>query len=341
MDQNTGTRAHQFLSFKIPGNVLDDLCSRFIINVPEEERQDLVRIFFQIELAHWFYLDFFCEENANLKPVGIKEFSAQTFAHCPFLRDHAPQLEKIFDDWKQYKMAVPTYGAILVNPSMRNVVMVQGFWAKSSWMFPKGKVNEDEEPHLCAVREVLEETGYDISDKIKEDEYLEYRMNDQYTRLYIVQKVPDDNKFAPRTRKEIKRIEWFPVEFLPGHKNDIVCKDNLGLNPNSFFMVIPFIRQLRLWVGAKSRGERFDFQSANCSVSRRRRSTPARSSVSKSDRNSESTDTPAKPNRTSDKSKRSLTGQFEKQTKQPELVAPKSWLNFKFDIQSIMNHARI
>ena len=53
------------------------LHSRFLINIPEEERQDLIRIFFQVELAHWFYLDFYCEENQELKPVGIKDFSKQ------------------------------------------------------------------------------------------------------------------------------------------------------------------------------------------------------------------------------------------------------------------------
>ena len=41
----------------IPLEILDDLGSRFIINVPEEERKDLIRICFQIELAHWFYED--------------------------------------------------------------------------------------------------------------------------------------------------------------------------------------------------------------------------------------------------------------------------------------------
>lgn len=32
--------------------------------------------------------------------------------------------------------------------------MVQGYLAKSGWGFPKGKVNEDEAFHDCAVREV-------------------------------------------------------------------------------------------------------------------------------------------------------------------------------------------
>ncbi len=34
------------------------------------------------------------------------------------------------------------------------VLMVQGYLAKSGWGFPKGKVNEDEAFHDCAVREV-------------------------------------------------------------------------------------------------------------------------------------------------------------------------------------------
>ena len=60
--------------------------SRFIINIPEEERQDLIRVFFQIELAHWFYLDFYCAENAELKTCGIKDFSAQDILFiCPSL----------------------------------------------------------------------------------------------------------------------------------------------------------------------------------------------------------------------------------------------------------------
>lgn len=52
--------------------------SRFIINVPEEERQNLIRICFQIELAHWFYIDFYCDEH-NLKPYGINQFAQHMF----------------------------------------------------------------------------------------------------------------------------------------------------------------------------------------------------------------------------------------------------------------------
>lgn len=51
------------------------ICSRFIINIPADERKNIVRICFQIEIAHWFYLDFYCTENPQLKTCTMKEFT--------------------------------------------------------------------------------------------------------------------------------------------------------------------------------------------------------------------------------------------------------------------------
>jgi mRNA-decapping enzyme subunit 2 len=59
------------------------------------------------------------------------------------------------------------------------VLLVQGYWSKSSWGFPKGKVNEEEAGHVCAVREVMEETGFDIGPYIDPGDYLEAVFNDQ------------------------------------------------------------------------------------------------------------------------------------------------------------------
>lgn len=63
----------------IPTDILDDLASRFIINTPEA-RSDLIRLCFQLELAHWFYLDFFCaKESTKLTSCGIKQFAVHIF----------------------------------------------------------------------------------------------------------------------------------------------------------------------------------------------------------------------------------------------------------------------
>ncbi|KAJ4447670.1 hypothetical protein ANN_09677 [Periplaneta americana] len=232
----------------IPLEILNDLGSRFIINVPVEERKDLVRICFQIELAHWYYLDFYCADEKvenKLKPCGMKEFTAHMFQHIPFLIPHSNNLDAILDQWKEYKQSVPTYGAILLNEDLSQVLLVQSYWAKSSWGFPKGKVNEEEDPIHCAAREVLEETGFDISKMIDKNEYIESTINEQVVRLYIITGIQHDTKFQPRTRNEIKSIEWFTIADLPSNKKDMTPKAKYGVGPNAFFMVVPFMKCLK------------------------------------------------------------------------------------------------
>ncbi|KAM9793606.1 m7GpppN-mRNA hydrolase isoform 2-T2 [Syngnathus typhle] len=267
---------------EIPSGILDDLCSRFILHIPSEERDNAIRVCFQIELAHWFYLDF-CIPNTPAAPhCGIRDFakadilspqvtlpvgfsphllrtqvfldSNKLFQHCPFLLPHGEDVQKVLEQWKEYKMGVPTYGAIILDELFESVLLVQGYLAKSGWGFPKGKVNEDEAPHDCAVREVLEETGFDIKNCIDKDMYIEQKITDQLVRLYIIPGVSKDTKFYPKTRKEIRNIEWFPIEKLPCHRNDMTPKSKLGLAPNRFFMAIPFIRPLKDWI-SRLKGE--------------------------------------------------------------------------------------
>lgn len=72
-------------------------------------------------------------------------------------------LDEILQEWKQYKMSVPTYGAILMTADLKHVLLVQSYWAKSSWGFPKGKVNEHEDPLHCAIREVRRKISFNVT----------------------------------------------------------------------------------------------------------------------------------------------------------------------------------
>ncbi|CAG9098903.1 unnamed protein product [Plutella xylostella] len=252
MDQaggNPGTT----IKHSIPIDILDDLCSRFIINLPPEDRGNLVRICFQVELAHWFYLDYYCTDEAHrLHPCGIREFAAHIFQHVPSLREHVKGLDAILDNWREYKLTVPTYGAILLDTDLTHVLLVQSYWTRASWGFPKGKVNEDEEPWKCAAREVLEETGFDISGMINKNEFIEAMIHEQVVRLYIIGHIPRDTHFQPQTRNEIKACEWFPLADLPANKKDMTPKVKMGVSPNAFFMVLPFVKRMRRWVSERS-----------------------------------------------------------------------------------------
>jgi mRNA-decapping enzyme subunit 2 len=44
---------------------MDDVHTRFILNLPDEELSSSDRIFFQLEQAWWFYDDFICDANTD------------------------------------------------------------------------------------------------------------------------------------------------------------------------------------------------------------------------------------------------------------------------------------
>ncbi|KAG7128230.1 mRNA decapping complex subunit 2 like protein [Verticillium longisporum] len=177
---------------------LDDLCVRFIINLPEEDLSSVARICFQIEEAQWFYEDF-------------------------------------------YKTRVPVRGAILLNEDMDSTVLVKGWKKGANWSFPRGKINKDEDDLECAIREVYEETGYDL------------HAAGLQMRLYVFRDVPMDTHFAPRTRKEISKISWYNLSELPafrkkGNNQNDAAASAAAANANKFYMVAPFLVPLKKWV---------------------------------------------------------------------------------------------
>uniref|UniRef100_A0A0M3HGW6 DCP2 domain-containing protein n=1 Tax=Ascaris lumbricoides TaxID=6252 RepID=A0A0M3HGW6_ASCLU len=107
------------------------------------QKSNVIRICFQIELAHWFYIDFYCKgDDATPKcaEIGLRDFIRQIFNHCDFLAEFSGQVDQVIEKWREYKSSVPTYGAILLDSSLNYVLLVQGYYARNSWGFPKGKV---------------------------------------------------------------------------------------------------------------------------------------------------------------------------------------------------------
>lgn len=72
--------------------------------------------------------------------------------HIPFLKKYQADIDSIYNKWREYKQVVPTFGAVLLDDTLSHILLVQSFMA--SWGFPKGKVNQEEDPVDCACREV-------------------------------------------------------------------------------------------------------------------------------------------------------------------------------------------
>ncbi|KAL5708131.1 5'-(N(7)-methylguanosine 5'-triphospho)-[mRNA] hydrolase [Ranunculus cassubicifolius] len=227
--------------------LLDDLCSRFVLNVPREDLESFERILFLVEQAHWFYEDNSVEQNPSLKSLSLREFTSLMFNSCVALRPYIAHIDDIYKDFTSYKVRVPVSGAIILDQSYQRCLLVKGWKAGASWSFPRGKKAKDEEDHTCAIREVLEETGFDVSDKLKIDEHIEVTVGEQRVRLYIIGGVKEDTSFAPQTKKEISEISWLRIHELESAGNDVTSRGPNGLK---FYMVGPFLMGLKAWISA-------------------------------------------------------------------------------------------
>jgi len=67
-------------------DVLSDLETRFLLPLPYEELSSPPRLFFQLEQAYWFYLDFHLEEQEDLpKYKNLEIFSKKMFGFSELL----------------------------------------------------------------------------------------------------------------------------------------------------------------------------------------------------------------------------------------------------------------
>lgn len=217
------------------------------------------RICFQIEEAQWFYEDFIRPlDPNNLPSMHLRKFSQLMFQHCPLFSAYSEQLhQQAYENFLAYKTRVPVRGAIMLNQEMTHAVLVKGWKKGAKWSFPRGKINKEEADLDCAIREVWEETGYDLNEAnlvLPEEKMksITVTMREQTMMLYVFRGVPMDTYFEPRTRKEISKIDWYKLTDLPTLRRGNKAAQQGGgqdtIKESSFYMVAPFLGQLRQWI---------------------------------------------------------------------------------------------
>jgi len=246
---------------------LDDVHSRFILNLPMAELSSSDRIFFQLEQAFWFYEDFYCNttgvdgieiKNTNKNIPKFKylyPFAQKMFYFSPLLKPLKHKFNEMWKDFSSYKRSISTYGTILINDDCTKVILCQDWYGKS-WTFPAGKVNENETGIEAASRETYEETGFDVNciygdtsrkpyvynqtwTNLREEDALVYTedyggpSNNKRRTCYVCKSVPDDFDFNPVARKEVSQVCWIELKDLTTYKT---------------FAVLPFVNQLRRWI---------------------------------------------------------------------------------------------
>jgi len=82
------------------------------------------------------------------------------------------------------------------------------------WTLPKGKLERGETPTECALREVLEETGYrcELGRFVGEVEYTDRRDRLKIVSYWLMQ--PVEGAFEPTT--EVDELAWLPLAEASG-----------------------------------------------------------------------------------------------------------------------------
>jgi len=185
---------------------LIDLRHRFIINLPQTELISWNRLWYHVELAYYYWLDYFAqpcnsdknknnnnnnnnnnnEDNKKTTPhlnhSSSSSSSIQTQNECVSLTSfchllltsavpRVPSISILSMLYKSYlynyKYQIPVAGIIL--RAGHQVLLVKNE-SSQKWGFPKGKLNKGERPWDGALRELEEETGVSSISSSKEKE---------------------------------------------------------------------------------------------------------------------------------------------------------------------------
>jgi mRNA-decapping enzyme subunit 2 len=120
-------------------------------------------------------------------------------------------------------------------------------WNKGWWMFPRGKINQDEDPVHCAAREMKEETSFDVSDSIDADKYIETTKG-RKQRLFIIENVSTKQKFKPICRKEIRKCSWFQISLLNKNMKQWRANPSVKGTPQAMKLAYRLLPSLLRWI---------------------------------------------------------------------------------------------
>lgn len=85
---------------------MSELMVRFILHLPASDIADPIRLMFNIEEAHWFYLDFCRTYDSKLPNLSLNDFAGHLFRRFPKLAQHSGRESEMTKEFKAYKHTV-------------------------------------------------------------------------------------------------------------------------------------------------------------------------------------------------------------------------------------------
>ena len=193
---------------------VNELENKYIKNIPQSNI-NISEFFCHIEQEYYDYEDILRSQNPRLNHFkNFREFSKALFTQSTILATLRVNFCGEFIAYTTYRKSIPLCGGILLNNSTDKVLLVQDF-NSSSWTFPRGKKTPGESDIACAIREVMEETSFDITSYVDETDFITINLTKRVLKLYIIWNVPESYNFQPKTRKEISGLKFYSLNEIP------------------------------------------------------------------------------------------------------------------------------
>ena len=219
--------------------------AEFIDSMDPVSKANGVDLCFAVERAYWYHLrttgDF-------LEPDTMLDFLKKMLDHLQHLGYKSEDAPLLYQRWRDYKSSIPTCGAVIFDRRLTKILLVQS-GSSENWGFPKGKREQGERSETCAAREVMEETGLDISGLINSYKYFYFEESNHFCTLYIVSGVDENAALRADCFEEISDIKWFSIETLPLFHGDDDCRHmRYGIESRKFRNIFPIVRKIVDWV---------------------------------------------------------------------------------------------
>lgn len=162
------------------------------------------KILFILQEAYWYLIDFY----PQYKYLKFKKFLNKV--KKLFSLENLIT-EKLCSEFDKYKSKISVFGGILISSDGKYVLAIKSFSLIKKYMFPKGKLENNETGYECMKRELNEEIGY----KIKEDDeaYCISMYNNKHS-YFIIPNVDFNYNFKTNTRNEVSQIRWIEISVL-------------------------------------------------------------------------------------------------------------------------------
>lgn len=205
--------------FSVKANVIKDIIKRFRLRFHLGHENST--FYERLEKCYYHFID----SQSITKLSRLRFASIVCFVCGGMMATHRNTILIGFNRWLNDRRSAPTYGAIILSENNTHVLMIKS--SANKWGFPKGKIDSKELPSECATREVYEETGYNIKDKMNKRDYV-YDSNFHVV-LFVIRDVPFDFEFKTLYSQEIIDIVWWPIDDL--------CSLDVDFNRSSYSII--------------------------------------------------------------------------------------------------------